>query len=945
MWDEISPATNKLFRNGSLYGAVCAALRDQGPQGPKGAWSEKIVKKWIKWICTLAACTATDKPSRTALWRGLGGGGLPGDVVDMHATLKEGDLLAWPAPSSASFNYETSREYVFGTAVNSTGSPSQEKPGTIMFNIKSALGLPLQAISQYPTEEELLLSPLTVFTVRGVARDAANRFGKGLSVEMACQGPMGGAASECAWLRSFYDRVRADAKRGSAVIGQRVQSLHLEPKPFDGNDSLVATIKTQLESQRSKTSDLRSQLEDEMRELRKESAGNAKWKRMYELEKAGRDELGAKLAEEARGAAAARLQADQALREANARLQAAKAEVEKLRADVKSERLQASAQLDEARRKLDVEKTCLSGREAELTAKLSAMESENAKHARDARTQQEEAQLWKKRHDEAIHQAAESARGLEAKLSDKLAAVSSELRELKLDFAEVRSQKEQLTTEATRWQTQAEAREAETERTRERMAADREKQREELAAQLGKAAALERELEASRAQTNLDASEAARARQDREREQHAAAELKRKLDDAKRNHASETEALADRLKDEESQRRRTTQELARAKEAASSARNDAQDYRRRLEACQAELQRARELGRGDASELESKLQAAKEESAAARSTLQRDLALSKTAAAQAAARANALELECDRKVRLAQEEANLTAARLQEVLNSKIRALADAQGELRREHDSRISAAAAAEADRAQAQADARKQDALLADLTQHNKTLQAAVRAAELEAADAQKSAARLAAKAQEAEAAEAHAKTALQAVAGGSKGLLEQIEDKEREVALLRSEHRAYIEKLNEQMRVLRAEVQCEQLRVEDQKDTVVKCRREIARLHDLLSLAKRETDDAKFEAGASRSPVDWAGSSMTFVGSPTHRRVLSSPLTPSPRVESSSSYAAHSLAASDIPSPGLQRLETTIRRFRMEVDSVKHSLPSSPLRPSGSSLGRAS
>eukprot|EP00754_Rhynchopus_humris_P007394 Rhum_TRINITY_DN13437_c3_g2::Rhum_TRINITY_DN13437_c3_g2_i1::g.60024::m.60024 len=142
-------------RNGSIFGPVCSALRDQGPGGKQEAWSEKVLKRWIKWLCTVAASCSTPTTEAYTVYRGLGGGCLPGAVVETHRGL-EGRLLGWPALSSTSFDQQASYEYMMGQAVNSTSTPNEEKPGTILFKIRGVrAGRMLQTLSQYPEEAEL----------------------------------------------------------------------------------------------------------------------------------------------------------------------------------------------------------------------------------------------------------------------------------------------------------------------------------------------------------------------------------------------------------------------------------------------------------------------------------------------------------------------------------------------------------------------------------------------------------------------------------------------------------------------------------------------------------------------------------------------------------------------------------------------------------------------
>lgn len=95
------------------------------------------------------------------LYRGLAG--LPPHVREAHSKLAEGDEIQWAAPSSCAANPKISRDYVRGAAANATKASG----GTVFFTIEQGTqsGLPLQDISKYPREAEVLLPPLTHFEV------------------------------------------------------------------------------------------------------------------------------------------------------------------------------------------------------------------------------------------------------------------------------------------------------------------------------------------------------------------------------------------------------------------------------------------------------------------------------------------------------------------------------------------------------------------------------------------------------------------------------------------------------------------------------------------------------------------------------------------------------------------------------------------------------------
>ena len=213
-WDQ--PGTDK--RNGSIFSPVCSALRDQGPGGTKSNWSEQTIKKWIKWICTVSACCSQPTTEITTLWRGLGGGYLPSEVIESHRKLSSGSVIGWPALSSTSFNKQASIDYMLGVAVNSTSKIDSRKPGSILFKISSSRsGRKLQSISQYPEEEELLLGPFNMFTINDVKADMRNNFKNlknepmGLIIAMTATGPLSTS-------NSFYYEVRKEAVSASRKL-------------------------------------------------------------------------------------------------------------------------------------------------------------------------------------------------------------------------------------------------------------------------------------------------------------------------------------------------------------------------------------------------------------------------------------------------------------------------------------------------------------------------------------------------------------------------------------------------------------------------------------------------------------------------------------------------------------------------------------------------------
>ncbi|KAJ9458586.1 hypothetical protein DIPPA_02882 [Diplonema papillatum] len=222
-WDWSLHYDDPLRRNGSLFGPVCAALRDQGPGGARSAWSEAILRKWIKWLITVAAAVAAEKHtfSSLTLWRGLGAGGLPAEVVNAHRLMAPGTMLTWPALSSLSLHKSQSIAYMYGEAANARNKPTAERPGTILFSVENVLsGYLLSTLSQYPEEEELLLGPLMTFRVESVEDDAASPFGCGVRMKLRCMGLL--ACLEIQYeqeqVMGFFVSAREDARIASTAL-------------------------------------------------------------------------------------------------------------------------------------------------------------------------------------------------------------------------------------------------------------------------------------------------------------------------------------------------------------------------------------------------------------------------------------------------------------------------------------------------------------------------------------------------------------------------------------------------------------------------------------------------------------------------------------------------------------------------------------------------------
>ena len=161
----------------------------------------------------LASWKAGDPASSDDLVLARGITGLPDEVYNAHKSMAIGSSLHWPAPSSCAVDPSVSEAYIRGDAAN-----ANKKAGkSILFRISgSKWGLPLQSISKYPKEAELLLPPLTSFTVQSIGDGAELDLPVGtLVINLKCVGVLGGSS-----LVSFSNACKQDALQASMEIGR-----------------------------------------------------------------------------------------------------------------------------------------------------------------------------------------------------------------------------------------------------------------------------------------------------------------------------------------------------------------------------------------------------------------------------------------------------------------------------------------------------------------------------------------------------------------------------------------------------------------------------------------------------------------------------------------------------------------------------------------------------
>eukprot|EP01059_Diplonema_ambulator_P010341 TRINITY_DN20339_c0_g1_i1.p1 TRINITY_DN20339_c0_g1~~TRINITY_DN20339_c0_g1_i1.p1 ORF type:complete len:718 (+),score=161.18 TRINITY_DN20339_c0_g1_i1:44-2155(+) len=151
-------------RNKAIFSEINWAMRTATlpPNLADSAW--QTLFKWCKYICVITGLSSIVGASpSTELARGLAG--LPQWVVEKHRKLKKGDHINWPSPSSCALDRKVSEAYIRGDAANAVKAEGH----SILFILRRMKwGIPLQDISKYPKESEVLVPPLSVLVVEDV---------------------------------------------------------------------------------------------------------------------------------------------------------------------------------------------------------------------------------------------------------------------------------------------------------------------------------------------------------------------------------------------------------------------------------------------------------------------------------------------------------------------------------------------------------------------------------------------------------------------------------------------------------------------------------------------------------------------------------------------------------------------------------------------------------
>eukprot|EP00756_Hemistasia_phaeocysticola_P048376 Hpha_TRINITY_DN22806_c0_g1::TRINITY_DN22806_c0_g1_i1::g.84261::m.84261 len=203
-------------RNPALFGTVNWAMRTAAPapEAETDAWS--TVQRWVKYLALMAALCCQTPSNPGTLSRGLAG--LPAAVVEAHRSLSPDSRVDWPSPSSCATDPSVAEAYIKGAAANATKTAG----GQVFFAVHGVRsGLPLQSISKYPKEAEVLLSPLTSFRVRA----------NGSRADL----PPGCVVLDVDWMGAnlppdFLRRVRDDTVAASEKLRERTQRLREEER-------------------------------------------------------------------------------------------------------------------------------------------------------------------------------------------------------------------------------------------------------------------------------------------------------------------------------------------------------------------------------------------------------------------------------------------------------------------------------------------------------------------------------------------------------------------------------------------------------------------------------------------------------------------------------------------------------------------------------------------
>ena len=922
MWESLKPDGGR-YRNGSLYAAICSALRDQGPGGKAEAWSEALVVKWIKWICTLCAITITETPSKDSLWRGLGGGGLPRTVVEQHAKLERNGLVAWVAPSSASHNYNTSRSYALGTAVNSKSKPSKDYPGTIMFNIKSVLGLPLQGISQYPKEEEVLISPLTLFAIKAVTNDTANPFQCGLDIEMECLGPLGAPAQETPWLRRFYEKVRKDSTEASARMLEHITKLDLKPKwkqsgRGKGWDIVMKALREQMSTERARLTDKANENVEEVKELRKKAAQVSKLQRSCDLAQAEHEALKQEMKERADKEAAEHLQATSDLAAMTARNQKLETSLERVMKDIASatreaqnDRKERLALLKKAEDERD--------RQAEFDAvnktRIASLEKELSDLMITCRSYSNEVVQWKDRYRDAQVGVEDATRKAEQQNAATIRNLRQDLKDLRQHHQEERSLRDAAQADYDRAQQVTISKTEEANRLRTRMEEDRKKHTEELSALTTKYTDTERTAEEMKSIRATEVKEAERIKALLERESRLLRELRKQSDETQSRLSREVTHGKDQLREENLERKKCASENRRLHDLVEEEKQARSECRQKYDALKARIQESSDDHKQVESQLQQRISIMREDAQEAELRHKRDVISLQNNVTKLESQ---LKSHDDKWKRQQQQELSAAAAlrlRLEDSLTSSHAEVESLKHAVSREkaESQRIESLRTQELDQYKGllrQAE-RLQESTQTQLKEcEKKSLQHNLRMDE-EKRKVVKLESHLGEANNKSDLLDGRVRKSEAEIAS----LRADVDKHEREKSRLETQHRELMEKMNTQMEGLRLTVKQYQSRADAERQVNSDLREESARLRTERDVSLRVADANAFTATQYKDSYD---------------RAVSSPRLPSASPQRSPSPAHSPIRGYGEASPALKRIEATTRRLRREVTSIRAVVP---------------
>ncbi|KAJ9469323.1 hypothetical protein DIPPA_01748 [Diplonema papillatum] len=171
--------------------------------------------------------STVDPGSKSEATVSRGVAGLSAQLFEAHRDMGKGSKMHWPAPASCASDRSVSEAVLQAAAAD---APLAKGNRSILFLVEGcSFGLPLQAVSKYPKEAELLLPPLSSFSVREAASaQIPGSTDDALVVRVECVSALGNAA-----LQPFSRSCRRDAAAADADMGRAITGGHRAAVPSE----------------------------------------------------------------------------------------------------------------------------------------------------------------------------------------------------------------------------------------------------------------------------------------------------------------------------------------------------------------------------------------------------------------------------------------------------------------------------------------------------------------------------------------------------------------------------------------------------------------------------------------------------------------------------------------------------------------------------------------